>query len=73
MAHLFGWAENFNDSAKTGLDIMIKCLYGGQKSLVKMIPIAKLDAVFLYEKVINIVNLINHLNGQLCFYMIIIA
>ena len=70
MAHLYGLAENSNDT-KTGLDIMIKRFYGGPKFLVMMIPFAKLDAIFLYEKVIIIVKLIKHFNGQLWFYMLV--
>ena len=61
---LFGFAENSDKLAKTVLGIMIKCLYGGPKFLIKMIPVAKLDSAFLYEKVTNIVNLINRLNGH---------
>ena len=32
--------------------------------MIRMIPIAKVDSDFLYEQVINIVNLINCLNGH---------
>ena len=51
--------------AKTILGIMIKCLYGGPKFLVKMIPVAKLDAQYLYDHVTTIINLIGNLNGEL--------
>ena len=61
---LLGFADNSAKSAKKVLGIMIKCLYGGPKFLIKMIPIAKVDSDFLYEQVINIVNLINCLNGH---------
>ena len=59
----------FEKCVKTVLDIMIQYLYGKPKFLIKVIPVIKLNSEFLYEKVTNIVNLINHLNTiqlQLC-------
>ena len=48
--NIFGKAANYPDSlATTVLAIMIKCLFGGPAFLVKMIPVFKLDAKFLYE------------------------
>ena len=44
---------------------MTPCLYGGPKFLIiKMIPVAKLEAQILYDLVSNISNLIKHLNGD---------
>ena len=63
--HVFGFAENNTELlAKTILGTMIKCLYGGPKFLVKMIPVAKLDAQYLYDHVTTIINLIGNLNGE---------
>ena len=63
---MFGFAENNTELlAKTMLGIMIKCLYGGPKFLVKMIPVAKLDAQYLYDHVTTIINLIGNLNGEI--------
>ena len=44
----FGHAVNASSSlAKTVLDFMVVCLYGGPKFLVKMLPVSKLDSDFL--------------------------
>ena len=49
---IFGKAENdTNPLAETILGLIINSLHGGPKFLLKMIPIAKLKAEFLKEKV----------------------
>ena len=49
---IFGKAENdSNLFAETMLGLMISSLHGGPKFLLKIIPVAKLNAEFLREKV----------------------
>ena len=51
---IFGKAEkDTNLLAKIMLGLMISSLHGGPKFLFKMIPVAKLNAVFLREKFIK--------------------
>ena len=62
--HLFGRAKNNPDMlASTVLAIMIKCLHGGPNFLLKMIPVAKMTAQFLYEQVTAVIDLISSLHG----------
>ena len=39
---------------------MDKCLHGGPKFLVKMIPVSKMTSAFLYDQVTSIINLITN-------------
>ena len=62
--YVYGFADNKEGKlAKTILGIMIKCLFGGPKFLVKMIPVANLDSDFLYNIVTTIINLTKQVNG----------
>ena len=62
--HVFGKAENNPDAlANTLLSIMVKCMNGGIKFLIKMIPVSKLTSTFLHEQVCAILDiLINYLS-----------
>ena len=62
--HVFGKAENNADAlANTLLSIMVKCMNGGIKFLIKMIPVSKLTSTFLHEQVCAILDiLINYLS-----------
>ena len=62
--HIFGKAANNPDAlANTVLAIMIKCLNGGPRFLVKMIPVSKLNATFLYDQVCQILEIIKSSSG----------
>ena len=63
--YLYGFADNKEKQvAKTFLSVMIKCLVGGPKFLVKMIPVVDLDSEFLFEHVTTIINLIKEVHGE---------
>ena len=54
--YLYGFADNKEKQlAKTLLGVMIKCLFGGPKFSVKMIPVVDLDSE-LFEHVINLLK-----------------
>ena len=56
---IFGKAENDPSTlATTMLAIMIKCMNGGPRFIVKIIPVCKLTSKFLYEQVSQIVDMI---------------
>ena len=56
--HVFGKAENNPDAlANTLLSIMVKCMNGGPKFLIKMIPVSKLTSTFLHEQVCAILDI----------------
>ena len=62
---IFGGAKDSEEAlAKTVLGIMIKCLHGGPKFLIKMIPVAKLNSEFLFQNVRNVVDLVDHSKGN---------
>ena len=62
--HIFGKAANNPDAlANTVLAIMIKCLNGGPRFLVKMIPVSNLNATFLYDQVCQILEIIKSSSG----------
>ena len=62
--HIYGKAANNPDAlAKTVLAIMIKCQNGGPRFLVKMIPVSKLNATFLYDQVCQILEIIKSSSG----------
>ena len=44
-------ANNFSSVAETMLGIMIICFHGGPKFISKIIPVAKLNASYLYDQV----------------------
>ena len=63
--YLYGFAANKeNQLAKTVLGVMIKCLFGGPKFLVKMIPVVDLVSAFLFEHVTAIINLTKEVHGE---------
>ena len=56
---MFGKAKNdATKLAKAVLSIMIRCPFGGPSFIFKMIPVAKMDAGFLYKQVMETVKLI---------------
>ena len=62
---LFGKAANDPEKlAKAVLSMMIRCPFGGPKFMFKMIPVAKMDASFLYEQVMETMKLITEAGGQ---------
>ena len=62
---IFGKAENdTNLLAETMLGLMISSLHGGPKFLLKMIPVAKLNAEFLREKVYQTIYKIEAVSGK---------
>ena len=64
-AKIFGKAENdTNLLAETMLGLMINSLHGGPKFLLKMIPVAKLNAEFLREKVYQTIYNIEAASGK---------
>ena len=63
--YLFGKAVNDPSSlAKTILEIMIVCLYGGPRFLSKMIPVSKLNSQFLMDQVSATTQAITSGEGQ---------
>ena len=62
--HIFGKAANNSDAlANTVLAIMIKCLNRRPRFLVKMIPVSKLNATFLYDQLCQILAIIKSSSG----------
>ena len=62
--HIFGKAANNPDAlANAVLAIMIKCLNGGPRFLVKMISVSKLNASFLNDQVCQILEIIKSSSG----------
>ena len=59
--HLFVKAVNQPQMlANTVLAIIVKCLHGGPKFLVKIILVFKITCAFLYDQVTSIINLITN-------------
>ena len=64
-AQLFGKAKNKDgELATAALGIMVKCLFGGPTFLFKMVPVQGLDAKFLYDQVIDTIDLIKSVGGE---------
>ena len=62
---VFGRAENNPDQlANTILAVMVKCLFGGPKVILKMIPISKLSSDFLYQTVSGVIDSIKSSHGE---------
>ena len=62
---LFGKAVNDPNSLATSvLAVMVYCLFGGPKFIVKLIPVTKLDSQFQFDIVKNILNAIEKSNGE---------
>ena len=62
---LFGRATNRRSKlANAVLGIMIKCLHDGLEFLVKIIPVRRMKANFLYEQVREILKLIKGAGGK---------
>ena len=57
-------ALNYPDQmANSVLTIMVKCLNGGPSFAFKMLPVAKMDASFVYEQVNETIQLIKGAGG----------
>ena len=62
---LFGKAVNDSSGlAKTILAFMIVCCYGGPKFLVKLLPVIKLDADFLFNQTNVLLESIKEAGGK---------
>jgi len=62
---VFGKALDDPDSlAKTVLGVMITCMFGGPKFLVKMLPVNKLNSQFLYGQIQSTVEAVKDSNGE---------
>ena len=62
---LFGKAVNDPAKlAKAVLSIMIRCPFGGPNFMFKMIPVAKMDASFLYKQIVETIKLIAEAGGK---------
>ena len=61
---LFGIATNDPQSfAKTVLEVMMSCIFGRSLFISKMLPIAKLNSLFLYEQIKPTIDAINYSLG----------
>ena len=61
---LFGRAANGPQSfAKTVLKVMMSCIFGRPLFISKMLPIAKLNSLFLYEQIRLTIDAINYSSG----------
>ena len=57
--NLFGKAANDPEKlAMAVLSMMIRCPFGGPTFMFKMIPVAKMDASYLYEQVMETMRLV---------------
>ena len=62
---LYGKALNNPDQmANSVLTIMVKCLNGGPSFAFKMLPVAKMDAAFVYQQVKETIELIREAGGE---------
>ena len=62
---LFGKAVNDPSKlAKAVLSFMIKCPFGGPSFMFKMIPVTKMNADFLHQQVMEIIQLITEAGGK---------
>ena len=63
---LYGKAVNNPEkTANAVLTIMVKCLFGGPTFVFKMLPVAKMDASFLFKQIQDTIDMIRNAGGTI--------